>query len=94
MSDDFFPTDPWRFPAITAEEYVAELQRLIAEHGPGLIVKKWMPARGVHNAALPRLGHTVVKPVMKGVRQIPQQTTFFQEGYNAADERGVPVIRV
>lgn len=81
-----FPEGP------TLDEYIAELEKLRAEHGGRLNVQRWMPSTGRAGAPLPKLAYKRVYPA----KRLQDHTTaqFFNEQYDNDVQRGEPVIRV
>ena len=72
---------------ITLSEYIECLQALEREHGGMLLVQKWMPAKGRHDAPLPKLAYA--RKFERG--GVP---AFYNPAHDNEVQKGDPVIRV
>ena len=76
----------------TLDEYIAKLQALREMYGGDIPVNRWSPAKARHSAPDPYLAFTKKIPVgPKVMHSIP---AFWQQGFDAPNEKGDPVIRV
>ena len=81
---------------VTLDEYIAQLQALQKEYGGDLLVQKWQPSKGRHNAPRPKIAHEVVYEFSAGGKvktalRIPQ---FWDGRYDPENKRGARVVRI
>ena len=75
-------------------EYIVALQRLADEHGGGLEVEKWMPAKGRHSAPTPELAYARRFDSRRGGPPDTPPTAQFYNKHDNPVQKGAPVIRV
>ena len=76
---------------ITLPEYIAILQKILAEHGP-LPVEKWMPSKGRHPAPAPIVAHRRRYGTRRaGEAQVP---AFYHPEHDTQAQKGEAVVRI
>lgn len=76
--------------AINLDSYIARLEELRSVYGGGVLVQKWLPSKGRHNAPKPGVAFPVSRDIGKGFTT----NQFWSKDHDPEDRKGPPVIRV